>query len=231
MRVYRRLAVALLLGAVASLPLAESRLYPSLFGSQEYQGPDPGKFPKWVSMLSRWHQEARHQEARHQEACEAPDCAVAAWDAVIADLHGKDRLAQLAAVNVAFNKQRYIGDTKNWGKEDYWETPYEFLTRNGDCEDYAIAKFMALKAAGVPSSEMRIVAVRNLALGGQGHAVLVVYDGDMAYLLDNQIADVVPADSVRTYQPVYSINDQAWWRHQNGARISFKPAQVLPASP
>lgn len=221
MRVYRRLAMALLLGAVASLPLAESRLYPSLFGSQEYQGPDLGKFPKWVSMLSRW----------HQEACQAPDCAVAAWDAVIAGLKGKDRLVQLAAVNVAFNQQRYIGDTKNWGKEDYWETPYEFLTRNGDCEDYAIAKFMALKAAGVPSSEMRIVAVRNMALGGQGHAVLVVYDGDTAYLLDNQIADVVPANSVRTYQPVYSINDQAWWRHQNGDKTAFKPAQVLPASP
>jgi len=221
MRVYRRLAVAILLGAVASLPLAESRLYPSLFGSQEYQGPDLGRFPKWVSMLSRW----------HQETCQAPDCAVAAWDAVVANLKGRDRLAQLSAVNMAFNKRRYIGDTANWGQVDYWETPYEFLTRNGDCEDYAIAKFMALKAAGVPSSEMRIVAVRNLAFNGQGHAVLVVYDGGTAYLLDNQIKDVVLADSVSTYQPVYSINDQSWWRHQSGSAPTFKPAQVLPASP
>lgn len=221
MRVYRRLAVAILLGTVASLPLAESRLYPSLFGSQEYQGPDLGKFPKWVSMLSRW----------RQETCKTPDCAVAAWDAVIAGLGGKDRLQQLAIVNDAFNRQRYIGDTKNWGRDDYWETPFEFLTRSGDCEDYAIAKFMALKAAGVPSSDMRIVAVRNLALGGQGHAVLVVYDGGTAYLLDNQIPAVVLADSVSTYQPVYSINDLAWWRHRNGSAPAVRPAQVLPASP
>ncbi|MBI2255385.1 MAG: transglutaminase-like cysteine peptidase [Proteobacteria bacterium] len=221
MRVYSRLAVAVLLAGVASLPLAEGRLYPSLFGSQEYQGPDLGKFPKWVSMLSRW----------HQETCKTPDCAVAAWDAVITTLKAQDRATQLSTVNATFNKQRYVGDTKNWGKDDYWETPYEFLARNGDCEDYAIAKFMALKAAGVPSSEMRIVAVRNLALDGQGHAVLVVYDGGTAYLLDNQIPDVVPADSIATYQPVYSINDQAWWRHQNGAMPALKPAQVLPAAP
>jgi predicted transglutaminase-like cysteine proteinase len=213
--------MAILLGTVASLPLAEGRLYPSLFGSQEHQGPDLGRFPKWLSMLSRW----------HQETCKAPDCAVAAWDAVIADLKGRDRQAQLVAVNTAFNKRRYVGDTANWGKADYWETPYEFLSRNGDCEDYAIAKFMALKAAGVPSSEMRIVAVRNLAFHGQGHAVLVVYDGGTAYLLDNQIKDVVLADSVSTYQPVYSINDQAWWRHQSGGAPTVKPAQVLLASP
>jgi predicted transglutaminase-like cysteine proteinase len=218
--------MAILLGAVASLPLAEGRLYPSLFGSQEFQGPDLGKFPKWMSMLSRW-----QQETGQQETCQAPDCAMAAWDAVIASLRGEDRAAQLRVVNAAFNQRRYVGDTKNWGRDDYWETPYEFLTRNGDCEDYAIAKFMALKAAGVPSSEMRIVAVRNMALGGQGHAVLVVYDGGTAYLLDNQIKDVVPVDRITAYQPVYSINDQAWWRHRNGQMPEIRPAQVLPASP
>jgi predicted transglutaminase-like cysteine proteinase len=225
MRVYRRLAVAILLGVVASLPLAESRLYPSLFGSQEYQGPDLGKFPKWVSMLSRW----------QTQTCQTPDCAVAAWDAVIAQLKDKDRAAQLKLANDAFNRLHYVGDPKNWGRQDYWETPYEFLSRNGDCEDYAIAKFLALKAAGVPSSEMRIVAVRNLAMNGQGHAVLVVYDGGTAYLLDNQIKDVVTVDSVRTYRPVYSINELAWWRHQNDSTpttpAELRPAQVLPASP
>ncbi len=224
MRALHRLAVALILGSVASLPLAESRLYPSLFGSQEYQGPDLSKFPKWMSMLSRW----------HREACETADCAVAAWDAVIADLRGKDRAAQLKLVNDTFNRVQYLGDTANWGRADYWETPYEFLSRSGDCEDYAIAKFMALKAAGVPSSQMRVVAVRNLAKRGQGHAVLVVYDGGIAYLLDNQIKDVVPANSVRTYLPIYSVNDLAWWRHRNGTTPAksedIRQAQVLPAS-
>jgi predicted transglutaminase-like cysteine proteinase len=225
--------MALLLGAVASLPLAESRVYPSLFGSQEYQGPDLGKFPKWVSMLSRW----------REETCQTADCPLAAWNGVIDRLHGNDRLTQLRLVNAAFNQHRYVGDPKNWGKEDYWETPYEFLARSGDCEDYAIAKFMALKAVGVSSSEMRIVAVRNLAMGGQGHAVLVVYEGDTAYVLDNQIPDVVTADSVRDYLPVYSINDVAWWRHDNGAMsgrgtgpgktwpAEIKPAPMLLASP
>ena len=32
--------------------------------------------------------------------------------------------------------------------------------------------------------------------------------------LDNQIAQVVPTDIIRHYQPIFSINEEAWWLHQ-----------------
>ena len=38
-----------------------------------------------------------------------------------------------------------------WGVPDRWSPPLETLaTGRGDCEDYAIAKYVALTAAGIP---------------------------------------------------------------------------------
>jgi predicted transglutaminase-like cysteine proteinase len=102
---------------------------------------------------------------------------------------------------------------KNWGVEDYWATPYQFLKMDGDCEDYAIAKFMALKALGIPPEDMRVLALRDLNLD-VGHAVLIVYEGDTPLLLDNQIKTVVPANSVRHYLPIFSLSETGWWLHR-----------------
>ncbi len=38
--------------------------------------------------------------------------------------------------------------------------------------------------------------------------------GDQPMLLDNQIASVVPANSIRHYNPVFSINETGWWLHR-----------------
>src|SRR3546814_10214490 len=72
-----------------------------------------------------------------------------------------------------------------------------------------IAKFMALRALGVDNAEMRIVVLNDLNLR-IGHAVLVVYVDGKALVLDNQIKSVVPADTIRHYQPVYSVNEDGW---------------------
>ena len=53
-------------------------------------------------------------------------------------------MQQLDAVNRYMNKHQYITDIVNWGVTDYWETPREFFLKDGDCEDFAIAKFKSL---------------------------------------------------------------------------------------
>jgi predicted transglutaminase-like cysteine proteinase len=60
---------------------------------------------------------------------------------------------------------------------------------------------------------MRVVALQDLNLN-LGHAVLVVYVNDRPMLLDNQIAAVVPANSIKHYNPVFSINETGWWLHR-----------------
>ena len=51
--------------------------------------------------------------------------------------------------------------------------PGEFLHRGGDCEDYALAKYLALRALGFAAADLRIVALSDAARGLH-HAVLTV---------------------------------------------------------
>lgn len=111
------------------------------------------------------------------------------------------------------NQARYITDIVNWGTSDYWAIPYEFFVRHGDCEDYAIAKFMTLRAAGFSQDNMRIVVLNDENLRIM-HAVLAVYVGEEIYILDNQIKRMVSHRSIHHYTPIYSINETRWWRHR-----------------
>lgn len=198
-------ALALALAFAAAAGPAEARKYPKIFGSIELFSKKVTRFPKWTGMVDRF------QDGK--KTCDSATCTTKGWADFLADLQGKDRKTQMKEVNRAMNGKRYILDIKNWGEEDFWATPYQFLKKNGDCEDYAISKYMALKALGVPVEDMRVVALQDLNLK-IGHAVLVVYDGDQPMLLDNQISSVVPANSIRHYQPVFSINEMGWWLHR-----------------
>jgi predicted transglutaminase-like cysteine proteinase len=197
-------ACVALIVAFGSAP-AEARKYPKIFGSIELFSKKTQRFPKWLTMLDRF------QDGN--QPCESSTCTTKGWKEFIAELQGKDVKTQLKEVNRAFNARRYILDINNWGEEDYWATPYQFLKKFGDCEDFAIAKYMTLKALGVSIEDMRVVALQDHNLN-LGHAVLVVYVGDEPLLLDNQIAAVVPANSVRHYEPVFSINEMGWWLHR-----------------
>jgi predicted transglutaminase-like cysteine proteinase len=201
----RAMAAAALLAIVLGAAPAEARKYPKIFGSIELFSTKTARFPKWLGMVDRF------QDGN--KLCESSTCTVKGWKEFIADLQGKDLTTQLKEVNRAFNTRRYTLDINNWGEEDYWETPYQFLKKNGDCEDYAISKYFTLKALGVPIEDMRVVALQDLNLD-LGHAVLVVYVGEKPMLLDNQIASVVPANSIKHYNPVFSINETGWWLHR-----------------
>src|SRR5262249_46178956 len=52
----------------------------------------------------------------------------------------------------------YKSDVEQWGVPDLWSPPLTtFETGFGDCEDYAIAKYVALRQSGVPATDLRIV--------------------------------------------------------------------------
>jgi predicted transglutaminase-like cysteine proteinase len=59
-----------------------------------------------------------------------------------------------------------------WGVADRWSPPLEaFSTGRGDSEDYAIAKYVALRAAGVPKQDVKFVIVRNTDVD-ENHAIV-----------------------------------------------------------
>ncbi|MDE2428876.1 MAG: transglutaminase-like cysteine peptidase, partial [Burkholderiales bacterium] len=101
----------------------------------------------------------------------------------------------------------------HWGVPDYWATPVEFVASwGGDCEDYAIAKYMALKELGIPVERLRITYVRATNIG-ETHMVLAYYPTPSAepWILDN-LNETIQLASARTdLVPVYSFNDEDLW--------------------
>ena len=125
---------------------------------------------------------------------------------------GQPLVAMAAGVNKMMNKKPYIVDSKLWGQSDYWATPVEFMAKGGDCEDYAIAKYTALRALGVPDERLRVAIVQDLKKNIP-HAVLIVYTDEGPYALDNQSQSLVDGSHLKRYKPIFSINRQAWWLH------------------
>lgn len=176
-----------------------------LFGTTEKRSSKFKAFKKWQGVMERM--------AKEQSDVASFKKRFSKWTKFLDGLKGKDRLTQVKAVNKFMNKSKYIQDKRNWGKKDYWASPGEFLTKFGDCEDYSIAKYMALKYLGIAPDKLRIVAVKDMNLK-VGHAILAYYAKDRILILDNQIKIVADSRKIRHYQPVYSINEKFWWRHR-----------------
>lgn len=156
----------------------------------------------------------RMREAAHKLGSRAA-AAVQELQPMLNAARSLDEPSQLQVVNQFYNRRiAFVDDMLAWGQADHWATPLQTLALGqGDCEDYAIAKYFSLKALGVPGDQMRIVVVDDLNLKVP-HAILVVYLDGRALILDNQIPTVVPADRIRHYRPIYSINEESWWLHR-----------------
>jgi predicted transglutaminase-like cysteine proteinase len=121
---------------------------------------------------------------------------------------------KLELVNDFMNRTEFVADIKHWGKEDYWATPVEFLATNGgDCEDYSIAKYFALRALGVPDEKLRITYVKELVIYNEAHMVLAYFPSPDTepLVLDNINKSIRPASARTDLLPVYSFNGSGLW--------------------
>jgi predicted transglutaminase-like cysteine proteinase len=184
-----------------------------LFGTREVFSPDNSAFFKWHGVLARFAAERRAEPLCAPGVAEP--CQPAAWRALVASLKGLDLRAKLDRVNAAINRHPYVPSFVNWHESNHWETPFEFLRKGGQCQDYAIAKYLLLREAGVPAAALRLVVLRDTHLG-LDHAVTVALVEGEALVLDNQQPAVVPASRIDYYRPYYSINEQGWWLHRGG---------------
>jgi predicted transglutaminase-like cysteine proteinase len=123
---------------------------------------------------------------------------------------GLGRKEQLQAINRFFNRRPYKSDREIYWVSEYWATPAEFMAHSGDCEDYAIAKFFALRELGFGNDELRIAVVYD-RLRGKGHAVLAVYLDNGISILNNQTDTIAPPSRYENFVPRYLINETAFW--------------------
>jgi predicted transglutaminase-like cysteine proteinase len=121
---------------------------------------------------------------REQEAC--PVVAQNLLD-IVAEGAGRSGLARVGLINRAVDLAiTPTSDEAQWGVADHWSPPFETLqTHRGDCEDYAIVKYVALLQAGLSHDDVKIVILRNL-LPKEDHAVVAARVDGQWLILDNR---------------------------------------------
>ena len=126
-------------------------------------------------------------------------------------------LEKLKRVNEYINRKfQFVDDTVLWKQVDYWATPLEMIGKSaGDCEDFSIIKYTALKDTGVSTDKLRLSYVKA-KIGGpdskisQAHMVLTYYAEPDAepLILDNLITEIRPASRRPDLTPVFSFNHE-----------------------
>ena len=82
-----------------------------------------------------------------------------------------------------------------------WTGPLEAITmRNGDCKSYSIAKYAAVRAAGISPDDVRLIIVHNRRHNWD-HMVVAVYQDKEWLILDN-LTNLLLQDSEEVdYEP------------------------------
>ena len=149
------------------------------------------------TVLEKWSR-VRVEIARELEAldrCRANDTCPADAQRLIdlsAEGAAQSGRAKVGLINRAVDLAiRPVSDEAQWGVPDHWSPPFETLrSGRGDCEDYAIVKYLALLEAGFSKDDVKILILKNV-FPSEDHAVAAVRVNDQWLILDNRTLTLV----------------------------------------
>ncbi|MGY8683249.1 transglutaminase-like cysteine peptidase [Bradyrhizobium sp. UFLA05-153] len=146
--------------------------------------------------------------------------------AIVDQARSREGRARLGEANRAVNLAIKAASD---GTDDVWSSPLATFQRGaGDCEDYAIAKLAALRLAGIPPEDLRIVFVRDTQVGEE-HAVAAARLDGHWLMLDNRRMAMVEDEAARTYQPLFVLYQSAVLKYVDEPAfvpVSSRTAQV-----
>ena len=127
--------------------------------------------------------------------------------AIVDNARARAGRARLGEINRAINLAiRPMSDLAQYGQVDVWSPPLVTLAHGaGDCEDYAIAKLVALHLAGVAEDDLRIVVMRDM-LSGEDHAVVATRLDGHWLMLDNRRMAMIEDSYMRNVRPLFVID-------------------------
>jgi len=180
--------------------------------SQTHQSPAV-MFEKWRTMLDRHASTKAGACAGESNGCLPHDVLARLYK-----LRSDSQMEQLKSVNKLVNRVRYRSDKRQYGTNDYWASPAEFFANGkGDCEDYSIAKYFALRELGFATQDMRLIIAKD-SKTNEYHAVLSVNVGGQFYILDNRTSGIKIDVNVPSLKPIYALNENQWWLYQNALK-------------
>jgi predicted transglutaminase-like cysteine proteinase len=176
------------------------------FGLFTFRAPDSVLWRKWRGVEADIASEKLVLDACRANAERCPPYA-AQFLRLVKAVTSKSGRAQLEEANQGVNAAiRYVSDLAQFGELDRWSAPLaSFATAKGDCEDYAIAKYVALHEAGFPESEMRLLLVRDRTVR-LDHAVLAAHLDGRWLILDNRWSELREDSGTLNFTPLFAIN-------------------------
>jgi predicted transglutaminase-like cysteine proteinase len=166
------------------------------------------------ALLDKWRrvETAITKDLEFIAQCQASQpCPAPAQELIDLSLEGAGRSgrARIGLINRAVNLAiSPVSDETHWGVSDHWSGPLETLDSNsGDCEDYAIVKYVALLVAGLSKDAMKIVVLRN-RLPNEDHAVVAVRVDHQWLILDNRTLTLVRDTDVTRAIPEFVLDHE-----------------------
>jgi len=163
---------------------------------------------KWAELQSRI-----LLEERILAACRFDDgtCPAAARQFLYIVELGRQRQgrARLGEINRAVNLSiKPASDWAQYGVADFWSAPLATLSVGaGDCEDYAIVKYVALRESGIVPDDLRLVIVYDIKRETD-HAVVAVRLDQEWLILDNRTLIMVNAEEAGHYHPLIVLDQR-----------------------
>ncbi|QPL43700.1 transglutaminase-like cysteine peptidase [Pseudoalteromonas sp. A41-2] len=155
------------------------------------------------------------------------------WQGMLQHAAGLPEQQQILVVNDFFARTlRYQTDIELWKQNDYWATPLETMGKGlGDCEDYAIAKYVSLRALGISDDKLRLIYVKAQLPGTrqtQAHMVLGYFTqpNTQPLILDSLIVKVLPAAKRTDLSPVFSFNSKGLWANNSTQSVADPTARL-----
>jgi predicted transglutaminase-like cysteine proteinase len=183
-----------------------------------------GVFDKWNGVVADIRAEQDILDRCRNDARHCP-AAAQRFLAIVAEGRAHEGRARIGVVNRAINLAiQPVSDLAQWGVEDRWSAPLATLTSGrGDCEDYAIAKYVALREAGVGESDVQLVIVRDVATGDD-HAVVAARVDEKWIILDNRRLTLLEDNAMPHVLPLFAFD-------QEGAKRFAPPTTEAQRAP
>ena len=208
--IYVRLAALVgLLLAILCLPAqaAESRGDEAGFlagASGRHNG--VASLPQWTHILAQYEKNKGTYALCRENPSQCPSERIAVWQQFVGGAKGQPDFRQIAYVNHWINRMPYRQDDLVYGDNDHWASIEEFLAYAGDCEDFAIMKYITLRELGFAAKDLYITMVYDV-FSGTDHAFLVVKSDGVEYIMDNREGGTDPALFSRRYKPHFAFNE------------------------
>ena len=186
------------------------------FGLDTLPLPDGALRKKWAALI---HELGRENDRLTLCEADRPGCVLPsarAFLAIVDATRARQGRARIGEVNRSINLAiRPMSDLDQHGEVDFWSLPLPtFQSGADDCEDYAIAKYAALRQAGAPAGDLRIVIVRE-SVSEKDHAIAAVrFEGHWLFL-DNRRMTIAEDGYLTGYRPLFVFNEYGIWKYRD----------------